>query len=79
MAGPNSGEGRVRQHPVAGRGTARGCRPWAAPLSDPDHHRPGPGHGLRLDEGPDRPLTNPLGPGSGNGPGPNPGFSVYSS
>jgi hypothetical protein len=51
VAGPNSGEVRVgiTRSLVEGR---RGRRPWVAPLSVPDHHRPGPGHGLRLDEGP---------------------------
>ena len=47
----NSGEVRVCQHPVAGRGTDGGRRPWAVPQSAAGHHRLGPGHGSGLDRG----------------------------
>ncbi len=36
---------------VTVRGNGEGRRPWAAPQSFLDHHRPGPGHGLGMDGG----------------------------
>ena len=66
VAVPISGEGRAGQRSVAGRVTARGGRPWAAPHSDSDHHRPGPrAQGSGWTGG--RPMYKPPGPGSGCG------------
>jgi hypothetical protein len=59
--GPRSVQVATRTRAKSGRANAQslyeptrdggGRRPWAAPQSVPGHHRPGPGHGLGLDEG----------------------------